>query len=206
MIGRLRGILINKQPPRLLLEVGGVGYDLEAPMTTFYELPPAGQEVILHTHLAVREDAHQLYGFATETERAMFRHLIKVSGVGAKLALTILSGMSADDLACCVRDNDSARLVRLPGIGKKTAERLIVELRDRVRDWSGAAPSGMPQVVAARTPVAAPPDPVEDAVSALEALGYKPQEASRMVQGVAGAGLSSEQIIRAALQAAVKAS
>lgn len=205
MIGRLRGVLVSKQPPQLLIDVAGVGYELEAPMSTFYDLPPCGSELTLHTHLVVREDAHQLFGFATETERAMFRHLIKISGVGARLALTILSGMSADDLARCVQDNDAARLVRLPGIGKKTAERLIMELRDRLRDWGLTAP-GVRMDRPAHNGVAVPSDPVADAVSALEALGYKPQEATRMVGGVEKADLTSEQIIRAALQAAARTS
>ena len=132
MIGRLRGTLLNKQPPTLLIEVGGVGYDVEAPLSTFAVLPAVNQEAILHTHLAVREDAQVLYGFATLGERDLFRDLIKVSGIGAKLALTILSGTDADELARCVRDDDVAALTRLPGIGRKTAQRLLVELRDRM--------------------------------------------------------------------------
>ncbi len=199
MIGRLRGELISKTPPFLLLEVNGVGYDVESPMSTFYNLPAVGEQVILFTHLAIRDDAHVLYGFASESERSLFRGLLKVSGVGAKMALAILSGMGADEFAACVQANDTAALVRLPGIGKKTAERLIVEMRDRLDKLdlgditvhtTGAA-SEM-----AHTPVA-------DAVGALIALGYKANEASRMVREVDSAGLSSEEIIRASLKAAV---
>lgn len=205
MIGRLRGRLLAKQPPQLLVDVSGVGYEVDAPMTTFYGLPALGEEITLHTHLVVREDAHQLYGFATETERTLFRQLIKINGVGAKLALAILSGMPADELVRCVKDGDTARLVRLPGIGKKTAERLVMELRDRLKSWGlegGDTGAGMPAAMAAELRAG---DPAADAVSALEALGYKPQEASRMVRSVNDGGHStSEQIIRAALQAAAR--
>jgi len=202
MIGRLRGTLVEKQPPLLLLDVGGVGYEVEAPMGTFYQLPEIGATVILHTHLVVREDAHLLFGFATESERRLFRTLIKVNGVGAKLALTILSGINADEFARCVQDNDTASLVRLPGVGKKTAERLIVEMRDRLADWEGA-------VLLPGTSPAAPAEPsaaseMKDAISALVSLGYKPPEASRLVSKVESEGLSSEEIIRAALKQAVK--
>jgi Holliday junction DNA helicase RuvA len=199
MIGRLQGILLEKQPPALLIDVHGVGYDVLAPMTTFYELPAVGAEVVLHTHLAVREDAHVLYGFLRESDRAMFRNLIKVSGVGPKLALAILSGMSADAFAACVHRADSAALTRLPGVGGKTAERLVVEMRDRLKEWQGLAPA---------LPGAAPApavggDAVRDAVAALIALGYKPPEASRMVGALEGDGLSSEELIRLALRAAL---
>ena len=149
MIGRLTGTLLAKQPPALLLDVAGVGYELEAPMTTFYTLPAVGETVTLHTHLVVREDAHLLFGFASEDERRLFRALIKVSGVGARLALTILSGVSADEFVRCVQDSDTATLVRLPGIGKKTAERLIVEMRDRLDDWQQQV--RMPQVLGVGT-------------------------------------------------------
>jgi Holliday junction DNA helicase RuvA len=203
MIGRLRGILLSKSAPQLLLEVNGVGYEIDAPMSTFYELPDIGKELILHTHLVVREDSHTLYGFASENERTLFRTLIKVNGVGAKLALTILSGISSDDFARCVEYDDAATLTRLPGVGKKTAERLIVEMRDRIKDWgitgasTGKAVSGK-QVERASSPV-------EDAVSALISLGYKAQEASRMVRTVDNsAELASEEIIRLALQGSVK--
>ncbi len=197
MIGRLRGVLVEKQPPWLLLDVQGVGYEVEASMNTFYALPPPGAECTLYTHLVVREDAQLLYGFASAAERALFRRLIRVNGVGARLALTILSGMSVEDFGRCVQHNDAAALTRLPGVGKKTAERLIVELRDRLQRETSA---GMPPAAA---PEAAP-DPVQDAVSALTALGYKPHEASRMVRAVAAEGLDSEALIRSALQAVVK--
>jgi len=200
MIGRLRGTLLAKQPPTLLLDVGGVGYEIEAPMTTFYELPELGSELILHTHLVVREDAHLLYGFARESERAMFRALIKISGVGPKLALAILSGMSADEFAATIHCGDTASLTRLPGVGKKTAERLVVEMKDRLKDWQGHAVAPMPG-----KPAQAPaPDAVKDAISALISLGYKPQEASRMVSQIESEGLASEEIIRLALRAAAK--
>lgn len=195
MIGRLQGKLLAKQPPLLLVDVQGVGYEVEAPMSTFYVLPELGEQVVLLTHLAVREDAHTLYGFATDNERRMFRALIKVNGVGAKLALTILSGMSADEFTLCVQAGDAAALTRLPGVGKKTAERLIVEMRDTLKDWHGVTA----QTISAGG-VATPTDAVADAVSALLALGYKPPEASRMVRSVDTAGLASEEIIRRALQ------
>lgn len=200
MIGRLRGEIALKQAPYLLLEVNGVGYELEAPMSTFYDLPEVGATVSLFTHLTVREDAHLLYGFARESERALFRSLLKISGVGAKMALAILSGMSADAFARCIQANDTATLTRLPGIGKKTAERLIVEMRDRL-DTLGGQLVGLP---ASGRAVAAAPDPVADAVGALIALGYKPPDASRMVRAVDSDGLASEEIIRAALKATVK--
>jgi len=196
MIGRLRGELVLKHPPQLMLDVQGVGYELEAPMSTFYQLPALGQQVSLFTHLAIREDAHVLYGFAREPERALFRSLLKVSGVGAKMALAILSGMSVDEFVRCVQESDSASLVHLPGIGKRTAERLIVEMRDRLD--IGADVAGGSGAVA--LPGAAPATPVTDAVEALAALGYKPLEASRMVRAVQTQGLSSEEIIRAALK------
>lgn len=201
MIGRLKGILISKQPPTLLLDVHGVGYEVDAPMSTFYQLPDVEEEVVLHTHLVVREDAQQLCGFATETERRMFRSLIRINGVGAKLALSILSGISADDFARCIQDNDTATLVRLPGVGKKTAERLVIEMRDKLDDWkpgnqTETKATGMiePEITT---------DPVQEAVTALIALGYKPPEASRMVTRVDCNGLSSEEIIRDALKASL---
>jgi Holliday junction DNA helicase RuvA len=201
MIGRLYGILLMKQAPALLVDIGGVGYEVEAPMSTFYQLPAEGEKVTLFTHLVVREDAHLLYGFASETERQMFRNLIRVNGVGAKLALTILSGISADDFVRCVHDNDSASLVRLPGIGKKTAERLIVEMRDRFGDWKDGpqATESVPGINIATGAV-----PSRDALSALVALGYKPQEASRLINTLDTNGMESEDIIRAALKTAVQ--
>ena len=195
MIGRLRGTIIAKHPPQLVVDVNGVGYELQAPMSTFYSLPEKGQETTLFTHLVVREDAQLLFGFATENERQLFRDLIKVTGVGAKMAVTILSGTSVDGFVRCVRDNDSASLTKLPGVGKKTAERLIVEMRDRlaVRATMGATAS-----VGTRSPEdSSPPD---EAVSALVGLGYKLLEAQRMVSNLETKGLSSEEIIRSALQ------
>ncbi len=201
MIGRLAGTLLRKQPPWLMIDVAGVGYELEAPMSTFYQLPASGEAVVLHTHLLVRDDAHILYGFHDEAERALFRLLLKVNGVGAKMALAILSGMNVDEFRLCIGQADSQTLTRLPGIGKKTAERLIVEMRDRLEKLdSGAAP-------VARTPADAPAraeDPVVDAVSALVALGYKAPEASRMVRKVAADGLDSETLIREALRAVTR--
>lgn len=200
MIGRLTGILLEKQPPHLLLDVNGVGYELSAPMSTFYQLSSIGEKVSLFTHLVVREDAWLLCGFASQTERRMFRDLIKVNGVGAKLALAILSSINADEFARCIQNGDSSSLVRLPGVGKKTAERLIIEMRDRLKDWES---DGM-SMSSASNAVVGEADPGRDAVSALVALGYKPQEASRMVSIVASDDLvSSEELIRAALKAAV---
>jgi Holliday junction DNA helicase RuvA len=201
MIGLLRGTILGKQPPQLLLDVQGVGYELEAPMTTFYDLPAVGGEVTLFTHLAVREDAHTLYGFAKLSDRDLFRSLLRVNGVGAKLALTILSGMDGQAFARCVQASDTAALVRLPGVGKKTAERLIIELRDRLEAVPAAADA---PAAAAGAGAPVPADPVEDAVNALVGLGYKPQEASRMVRAVNAAELNSEEIIRQALQATVQ--
>jgi holliday junction DNA helicase RuvA len=201
MIGRLRGELVSKQPPFLLLEVQGVGYEIEAPLSTFYNLPEPGGQVTLHTHLHVREDAHVLYGFASESERGLFRSLIRVSGVGAKMALAILSGMSAEDFARCVINGDTASLVRLPGIGRKTAERLVVEMRDRLASLPATAAVAVGQQAAA---VAATPDPVSDAVSALVSLGYRPQEASRLISAVDGQAERSEDLIRLALKATLR--
>jgi len=202
MIGRLRGKLLAKQAPHILIDVQGVGYEVEVPLTTYFKLPALGDEVVLHTHLIVREDAHVLYGFAAESDRALFRDLIKVNGVGAKLAATILSGIAVDEFVRCVRDNDVARLTRLPGIGKKTAERLVMEMRDRL-DVKASSAVGVKPEVAALSDIE--PNPVDDAISALVALGYKPPDASRMVLRVKAEGLACEEIIRRALQAGLKA-
>ncbi|MBI4005252.1 MAG: Holliday junction branch migration protein RuvA [Gammaproteobacteria bacterium] len=199
MIGQLRGKLLKKLPPMLLIDVQGVGYEVEAPMTTFYMLPEIGEEIHLYTHLAVRDDAHLLFGFATENERYLFRSLIKVNGIGAKTALTILSGIETADFAHCIREGDTHRLTRLPGVGKKTAERLIVEMRDRLKDLSmltGINPAD-------KKSGAGTGDHIEDAISALIALGYKAQEASRYVHTVARKEMSSEEIIRKALKASI---
>ncbi|WP_020565835.1 Holliday junction branch migration protein RuvA [Methylosarcina fibrata] len=197
MIGFLQGILVHKAPPLLLLDVRGVGYELEAPMTTFYNLPPIGSSIKLHTHLVIREDAHILFGFSTEQDRALFRMLIKVNGVGPKLALTILSGLSAEEFHRCIGDNDTQSLVRLPGVGKKTAERLLIEMRDRLPNWAEGLASG-DGLSAARQ--SAPDSPKQEAISALCALGYKPQDAAKMVQHIGTDGKSCEDIIRLALQ------
>jgi holliday junction DNA helicase RuvA len=196
MIGAVRGRLASKTPPQLTVEVGGLGYELEAPMSTFYRLPAVGEEVRLVTHLVVREDAHVLYAFATEDERRLFRSLIRVSGVGPKIALALLSGISVAAFAQCVQNEDIASLTRVPGVGRKTAERLIVEMRDRL-----AAPP--PSAGAAAGPAAASPE--GEAYDALVALGYRPAEATRLLQAAGGPGShSTEELIRRALQGAAR--
>ena len=199
MIGRLRGIVLQKQPPFLLLDVNGVGYEVEAPMSTFYVLPEGNDPVTLHTHLAVREDAHVLYGFAREADRTLFRALLKVSGVGGKMALGVLSGMTAEEFNQAVQAADHAALTRLPGVGKKTAERLVIEMRDKLEKLGAVVTGGS---VGAPGAPAAGAD--QDAVSALIALGYKPPEASRMVSKVFEEGMETEAIIRSALKGTVK--
>lgn len=202
MIGWLRGVLRSKQAPELLLDVGGVGFEVHVSLTTFYELPAVGESVELYTHHVVREDAQLLFGFLEQRERRLFRALIKVNGVGPRLALTILSGMEPDRFVAAVLGNDSAALVKLPGVGKKTAERLLVEMRDRLEDGEG--------FVAAARPASAADEPgtpycADEAESALLALGYKPQEASRAVAAAIGKGpQSTEQLIRLALQGMLK--
>ncbi|HET7300865.1 MAG TPA: Holliday junction branch migration protein RuvA [Oleiagrimonas sp.] len=196
MIGRLRGILLSRQPPWLLVEVGGVGYELEAPMSTIYDLPATGKEVILLTHYAVKEDSAALYGFGTEAERTLFRQLLKVSGIGAKIALAVLSGASADEFARVVHAGDVTALTRIPGIGKKTAERIVVELRDRI-DAPGAAVAG------AAVSAGVPRDARGEAEVALQQLGYKPAEAARLVAKAAEDGDNAESIIRKSLRAAL---
>ncbi len=197
MIGRLKGTLISKQPPWLLIDVNGVGYEVEAPMSSIYDLPASGQEVTLLIHTVVREDAFLLYGFLRETERSLFRNLLKISGVGAKLALAILSGMSAQEFADAVQRNDVSTLIRLPGIGRKTAERLIIEMRDRLGGLEDASLPG--------ASVSAGRGAMDEAITALESLGYKPVEAARMARAVPdAAGLEAGEIIRAALKQAVK--
>lgn len=198
MIGRLRGTLAQKQPPGLLVDVNGVGYELEAPLSTFYELPAVGEPVTLYTHLVVRDDAHLLFGFARESERRLFRTLLKVSGVGARMALAILSGMSADDFARCIESDDVTALTKLPGIGRKTAQRLVVEMRDRIDAGTLPAAGGGGAFEGTAG------DPVTDASSALVALGYRPAEAARMIRDVSTQGLTTEDIIRRALQAVVR--
>lgn len=195
MIGRLKGILIHKQPPWLVVDVHGVGYELEAPMSTFYDLPEVGREVQLFTHHAQKEDSVALYGFLTDAERRLFRDVQKVSGIGAKIALAILSGVSVSDFARLVQSSDVTALTRIPGIGKKTAERIVVELRDRAADLGAGPVSGT---------AAAGFDPLSEAVIALQQLGYKPAEADRMARAAAVQGDSAEAIIRKALQQALR--
>lgn len=198
MIARLRGVLIEKQAPEIVVDVGGVGYEVLVPMTTLYQLPALGEEVALYTHFVVREDAQQLFGFADTASRQLFRDLIKVNGVGPKMALAIQSGMDSDDFVRCVRDGDTASLVRVPGVGKKTAERLVVEMRDRLQKWQ----------VPAGTASAVPKDRVVDAAAeaeaALVALGYKPQEASRAIAALDTEGQGSDTLIRQALKNMIK--
>ena len=196
MIGRLRGILALKQPPWLVVDVNGVGYELEAPMSTFYDLPDIGREVALFTHYAQKEDSVSLYGFLREPERRLFRDVQKVSGIGAKIALAVLSGVSVDEFARLVQAGDITALTRIPGIGKKTAERMVVELRDRAADLAGG---GVPGAM-----VAGAGDPVADAVTALQQLGYKPAEAARMAREAAAPGDEAATIIRKALQSALR--
>ncbi len=181
MIGRIRGILLEKNPPQILVDVGGVGYELEVPMSTFYGLPATGETVSLHTHLAVREDGHFLYGFATNEERAAFRQLLKVSGIGARTALAVLSGLSVTDLAQAVALQESGRLVKIPGIGKKTAERLLLELRDRL----GKALPMLSGARASSQSAEAAPNNRSDILNALMALGYNEREALMAMKGLA---------------------
>lgn len=200
MIGQISGILKDKQAPDILVDVSGIGYELQVPMTTLYLLPELGEQVRLYTHFVVREDAQLLYGFVVEKDRALFRALIKVNGVGPKLALTILSGMDGNAFASCVQAGDSAALVKLPGVGKKTAERLVIEMRDRLKDWQiERAGDGSVGVAADLNSM------VADAESALVTLGYKVQDASRAIAAVNyESAENSEELIRLALQSMVK--
>lgn len=192
MIGFLRGKIALKSPPLIILDVNGVGYEIEAPMTVFYNLPEIGAETTLQTHLVVREDAQNLFGFLTESEKTMFKTLIKISGVGAKMALVILSNQTAEQFQACVQNNDIAALTKLPGVGKKTAERLIIELRDKLPKLEN-----LPQITSLS-------NAREEAISALCSLGYKPLDASKMVSAIQPEGKSCETIIRLALQSAAK--
>jgi len=199
VIGRLRGSLAEKQPPHLVLDVNGVGYELEVPMTTLYRLPHVGETVTLHTHLVVREDAHLLYGFYEKRERELFRELIRLNGVGPKLALALMSGLEVDELVRCVQAQDTSALTRIPGVGKKTAERLLVELKDRFKAWESLP--GTFTLVSNGPNQAEPVASAEsDAVSALISLGYKPQEASKAVSAIKEKDLSSADLIRRALK------
>ncbi|GAB3039148.1 Holliday junction branch migration protein RuvA [Bowmanella dokdonensis] len=203
MIGRIRGVLIEKQPPEVLIEAAGVGYEIQLPMTSFYQLPELGQEATVYTHFVVREDAQLLFGFASKSERALFRELIKANGVGPKLALTILSGMSASQFVFCVQHQDVNALIKLPGVGRKTAERLLVEMKDRLAHFMGEDPRG--------SSIASSPgkientfvvsnDPKDEAISALVALGYKLPVATKTVDTLYRDGISSEVLIRDALR------
>ncbi len=201
MIGRLQGRILEKQPPHLLIDVGGVGYEVLAPMTTFYQLPSLGEGVVLHTHLAISEAAHQLFGFFTQPDRSLFRQLIKVSGVGPKMALSILSALEADECVRAILDNNLQALVKVPGVGKKTAERLVIEMRDRLKDWASGkderpASARSAEGASSANALAA------DAESALVALGYKPAEAAKAIAAVLKqqAPARSEDLIRAALR------
>lgn len=197
MIGFVRGKLVGKTPPQLTVDVGGVGYDIEAPMSTFYTLPALGSEVRLLTHLVVREDAHILYGFGSQEERALFRNLLKVSQVGPKLALAILSGVSVDGFATLVKLQDSASLTRIPGVGRKTAERVIMEMKDRLDKLAEGAAGAPPATDENREQ--------GEAWNALVALGYKPAEVTAMLKPFAGQGGTTEELIRRALQGQVRA-
>jgi Holliday junction DNA helicase RuvA len=200
MIGFLRGKLVAKQPPQLVMDVGGVGYELDAPMSTFYNLPAVGTELSLFTHLVVREDAHILFGFGSDRERRMFRELLKVSGVGPKLALGLLSGISVDSFLLCIEAGDADTLVKIPGVGRKTAERLIVEMRDRAKAFgeiSFAINNGVPGQNSSS-------DAQAEAFSALVALGYKPVEIARLLKSADAAATTTEELIRHALKAATK--
>ncbi len=199
MIGRISGTLLQKNPPSLLVDVQGVGYEIDVPMSTFYVLPELGQGIELHTHFVVREDAQLLFGFATTQERALFRALLKVNGVGAKVALSILSGLTSEEFFACVAQKDAVALTRVPGIGKKTAERLLVEMQDKVDALAGGS-------VQAGLPVDNPSTARTQATDALMALGYKPAEAKRLLDKTASDGQSVEEMIRAALRSVNKTS
>jgi Holliday junction DNA helicase RuvA len=202
MIGFLKGRLAVKQPPMLLLDVGGVGYELEAPMSTFYALPATGETVALFTHLVVREDAHILYGFGSEAERRLFRALLKVSGVGPKIALGILSGASVEDFVRTIQAEDVGMLTRIPGIGRKTAERVIIEMRDGLQKFAAAAAAGAAESAG---PAGAPSSAQSEAFSALLALGYKAPEAAKLLKAADEPGLTTTELIRRALKSAVRA-
>ncbi|MFL1516932.1 Holliday junction branch migration protein RuvA [Pseudomonas prosekii] len=202
MIGRLRGTLAEKQPPHLILDVNGLGYELEVPMTTLYRLPSVGEPLTLHTHLVVREDAQLLYGFYGKRERDFFRELIRLNGVGPKLALALMSSLEVDELVRCVQSQDTSALTKVPGVGKKTAERLLVELKDRFKAWE-TVPAMFALVPNQPGGPDAPAPAVtaeSDAISALVSLGYKPQEASKAITSIKEKGLSSEDLIRRALK------
>lgn len=205
MIGRLRGVLVEKAAPEVLIECGGVGYEVQLPMTSFYQLPEVGAEAVVHIHFVVREDAQLLYGFANLSERALFRELIKTNGVGPKMALAILSGMSAEQFVDAVQAKNIASLTKIPGVGKKTAERLVVEMSDRLKNFTGGLLTPYADRLAGTNPVedtlVSVVDPEEDAIAALVALGYKSAQASKAIAKVTAPGASSEQLIKDALKA-----
>lgn len=205
MIGRLRGILVEKQPPELLIEVAGIGYEVQMPMSCFYELPELNEEATVYTHFIVREDAQLLYGFNTKKERSLFREVIKANGVGPKLGLAILSGMSASQFVNCVENEDISTLVKLPGVGKKTAERLVVEMKDRLKGWGDDlfTPATDAAPIDSQPSIESNHSAEDEAVSALIALGYKPQQASKVVSQVKQPDMSSEALIREALKSMV---
>jgi Holliday junction DNA helicase RuvA len=202
VIGRLRGNLIEKNPPEILVECSGVGYEVTMPMTSIYALPELNQEAIIYTHFVVREDAQLLYGFANKVERKLFRLLIKVNGVGPKLGLAILSSMSADQFASCVSYDDITAIVKIPGVGKKTAERLLIEMRDRLKDWQTATDTSSGEAFSLETPQ---PDSLVnndkgDATNALVSLGYSQQQADKAIRAIFKANMNSEQLIKEALK------
>ncbi len=200
MIGRIRGKLVEKNPPEILVDVGGITYELQVPMSTLYQLPDLGQELVLHTHFVVREDAQLLYGFYDSKDKAMFRALIRVNGVGPKMALGILSGMEADEFVRTVRNNDVTAMVNMPGIGKKTAERLIVEMRDRLSEWDAGEETTVSSSSGGDSAI------TKDAETALIGLGYKPQQAARAITQVLKENpdiVDSEDLIRLSLKSMV---
>lgn len=199
MIGRLTGIVADKQAPDVLIDVNGVGYEVQLPLNSFYELPEEGQQAVIYTHFVVREDAQLLYGFSSKQERSLFRLLIKANGVGPKLGLTILSGLTAEQFVACVEQDDVTTLVKLPGVGKKTAERLLIEMRDRIKALD-VAPDFMPKLEMESNVLANKANDFDDAVSALVALGYSSQQANKAVKAVHADGLDSEALIRNALK------
>ncbi|MBW4968186.1 MULTISPECIES: Holliday junction branch migration protein RuvA [unclassified Pseudoalteromonas] len=202
MIGRLNGILVEKQPPEILLEVSGVGYEVQMPMTCFYDLPKVGENAIVYTHFVVREDAQLLFGFNNKTERALFRELLKANGVGPKLGLAILSGMSAQQFVSCVNNEDATSLVKLPGVGKKTAERLVLEMKDRLKDWGNDlfTPFSDSAVIEPHSDTLVANNAADDAVSALVALGYKLPQAQKAVKSVSKPDMSTEVLIKESLK------
>jgi Holliday junction DNA helicase RuvA len=207
MIGRIRGTVVEKQPPEVLIDVAGVGYEIQIPMTSFYQLPEVGAEASVYTHFVVREDAQLLFGFADKNERAVFRELIKASGVGPKLALTILSGMSGQHFMQCVAHEDITALVKLPGVGKKTAERLVIEMRDRFKklslEQSASDDFALQGNNSIENTFVTSSDAKEEALSALIALGYKAPQASKVISSVYVKDITSEELIREALRAMI---